>query len=249
MPISSNTLFHFTRDLRTLKSIFSFNFFPKLSLEDLSDITTVRKRVAFPMVCFCDIPLSQISEHVSKYGNYAIGLSKLWGILNELSPILYVHDNSSTAGAFRGIHNYFTQTSNRDAHLQESVIDFFHILPFIKPYETTVDNRVVRFYDEREWRFVPDLSLLIQKGIDNYFFVSEDDFLNDRLRSEINQKLESCPLVFTPDDIKYIIVSNEQERVAIYDHIVHTKRENFTYVSLQKLTTRILTIDQIREDF
>ena len=46
------------------------------------------------MVCFCDIPLSDIAEHTQKYGNYAIGLKKTWAMEQGVTPILYVHDNS-----------------------------------------------------------------------------------------------------------------------------------------------------------
>ena len=34
MNISSNTLFHFTKDIKTLKSILEHNFWPSLSIEE-----------------------------------------------------------------------------------------------------------------------------------------------------------------------------------------------------------------------
>lgn len=31
---------------------------------------------SLPMICFCDMPLSNISDHVEVYGHYAIGFNK-----------------------------------------------------------------------------------------------------------------------------------------------------------------------------
>ena len=93
MPISANTLFHFTRDIDTLLSILRSKFYPRLSLEQRI-MSKLDMRLAIPMVCFCDIPLSQITEHTLKYGEYAIGIKKDWAIKQGVSPILYVHDNS-----------------------------------------------------------------------------------------------------------------------------------------------------------
>ena len=75
MAISANTLFHFTRDMDTLLSILRSKFYPRLCLEQ-KIVPTLDLRLAIPMVCFCDIPLSQISEHTEMYGEYAIGIKK-----------------------------------------------------------------------------------------------------------------------------------------------------------------------------
>ena len=94
MALSANTLFHFTKDSNTLLSILSTKFYPRLCLE--KNFFTVKEvgKIAIPMVCFCDIPLSQISEHVEHYGEYAIGLKKSWAIKNGITPILYTHRES-----------------------------------------------------------------------------------------------------------------------------------------------------------
>jgi hypothetical protein len=84
MNISSNTLFHFTDKIENVISILKEEFRPHFCLEDLNDFVAPDDRIeelehAIPMVCFCDIPLSQSMNHRKTYGNYGIGLSKEWG--------------------------------------------------------------------------------------------------------------------------------------------------------------------------
>ena len=80
MVVSSNTLFHFTKDLDTIKNILSDGlFWPIYCIEYDKGPNVDGTFNAFPMVCFCDIPLSQISEHLLDYGKYGIGINKQWG--------------------------------------------------------------------------------------------------------------------------------------------------------------------------
>src|SRR3989442_11739855 len=60
--------------------------------------TTLFRSLAFPMVSSCDIPLSQVSTHMTTYGRYALGLTKTWGQKRGLTPVMYVHqrDRKST---------------------------------------------------------------------------------------------------------------------------------------------------------
>jgi hypothetical protein len=51
----------------------------------------------YPMISFCDLPLSLAKDQFSKYGNYAIGLSKEWGVANKLNPVIYIEQNSGIA--------------------------------------------------------------------------------------------------------------------------------------------------------
>lgn len=80
--ISSETLFHFTgreKGKETLLSILENGFYPRYCIENLSSYNenTESQYPAFPMVCFCDIPLTRIKTHTKHYGEYAIGLKKL----------------------------------------------------------------------------------------------------------------------------------------------------------------------------
>lgn len=74
--LSANTLFHFTKEKNTLINILKTKFYPRLCLEDNFIFSKESTKMAYPMVCFCDIPLSQINNHAATYGKYAIGLKK-----------------------------------------------------------------------------------------------------------------------------------------------------------------------------
>lgn len=92
MDPRSHTLFHFTKSSKVLKLILKNGFWPRYCLEDVSWMgmdAEDAEYVAFPAVCFCDIPLSRIDEHVAFYGAFGIGLRKEWAVINNLNPILY----------------------------------------------------------------------------------------------------------------------------------------------------------------
>ena len=90
--LSANTLFHFTRHRENLLGILRDNFKPHYSLETIVGALPPNGvlRSAIPMVCFCDIPLSQIRNHARDYGSYAIGLSKSWASQKSIAPVMYV---------------------------------------------------------------------------------------------------------------------------------------------------------------
>ncbi len=78
MKPRSDTLFYFTKNIDTLKSILKNGFWPRYSLEDFNWYNPQMGSIAYPMVCFCDIPLIRPREHVSFYGDYGLGMTKQW---------------------------------------------------------------------------------------------------------------------------------------------------------------------------
>ena len=98
----STTLFHFTKSLDVLKEILKTGgFIPRYSLEDIEWVGGNVDSVAFPVVCFCDIPLGRITDHVQFYGQYGIGMKQEWGAASGLNPIIYVSQTSHVAGILR----------------------------------------------------------------------------------------------------------------------------------------------------
>ena len=88
--ISTNSLFHFT-EKEHLLNILENNFLPRYSIENFSNSKNQEILIGFPMVCFCDIPLSQILDHINTYGKYGIGLFKKWGIKNHAPKFFYTY--------------------------------------------------------------------------------------------------------------------------------------------------------------
>lgn len=103
--INSSSFFHYTKRKKSLLGIlrngfrfsYSFEIFDEMVAHSDNDnylpmfhlLGTEPEPVgiAFPMVCFCDIPLMRASQHRKRYGNYCIGLDKD-ATLKHWSPII-----------------------------------------------------------------------------------------------------------------------------------------------------------------
>lgn len=242
MPVSANTLFHFTRERKNLIGVIENGFYPSYSLEDLSAILSPDRLTAVhvPMVCFCDILLSQIGKHIEFYGEYGIGLRKKeWGIPRGISPIVYVDKESRTATLMRHVLNDLAKdTLPKDAPLREKLLDF---CKYFKAYEGPAWNRKTRkleprkFYDEREWRYSP---------LNAHAWPSERP--TNRELHRANKALRSHGLKFEAIDVKYIIVSKESEIPTIISSINRSRTIPNRAKAL--LSSKVISVEQINED-
>lgn len=254
-PVSANTLFHFTANKENLINILVNEFRPHFCLEDLS-ILEPRDRedpesaeIAIPMVSFCDLPLSQIGFHLSVYGDYGIGMSKTWAMRKGITPVLYLHDDSQTGSGLNELLDH-SKINLDDQNLPTAMGErFLHLISFFKAYEGdlwreggTLSN--VRFYNEREWRFVPRLP------IDSYRELADKgDFLDSEKRKAANEKLaEGSRISFEPNDIKYLIVRREDEIVQLIRDVELIKGK-YSHEDVLLLSSRIISAEQIRTDF
>jgi hypothetical protein len=217
------------------------------------------------MVCFCDIPLSKVKDHLSWYGNYGIGIDKKWGIDQGICPILYVDPLSATTEAIINALNGYTKIWLEglkaekeypelmkviDSGIINSIERFMNFTkPYIGPFSHNGRNDEAKiFYDEREWRFVPELH---QIQLRNILIEGEPNFEN--LKNESNFKItqhKNLCIPITPINIKYIIVENEDDILPIMTKLESKfKSQNYNETSLKKLMASIITTKQIREDF
>ncbi|EAO1152337.1 hypothetical protein EX001_23790, partial [Salmonella enterica] len=203
------TFFHFTNDIGKLESIITCGFFrPSYARETIYGKNQQRIRYfGIPMVSFCNIRLSLLSEHTQKYGSYGIGLTYDWITRNNLNPVFYVSRNSNV---FPQLDEQIRNIKEDSAITKESYNYLSNILRYVKNHTGPLirDNKKRKNYcfaDEMEWRFVPDIStniipIVLQKNINT-----------KEKKEKLNDKIKYIHLKFTVDDIKYIMLKNEKD--------------------------------------
>lgn len=244
--LSANTLFHFTSSIENLLSILKNGFRPRYCIEDISILESNKWFV--PMICFSDIPLSQIEEHSSWYGEYAIGISKEWGIKKSINPVLYINQDSPLIENIKECIQY-TLGNVKDAgncpREAKTLFNLTYQYSFYKPYTgmqfKKAEERMLtkRFYDEREWRYVPQ-DCENKKSLLKQYSQEKNESWND--------EVISYAIFPDPQYINYIIVSKEEEVLGMVDklQILEDKYQN---EHIRKLATRIISMERIKQDF
>lgn len=240
------SLFHFTKNIETLKAILSSGiFWPRFCMEDVTWIRSgVTTHVMFAMTCFCDIPLSRISAHTQTYGGYGIGLKKEWALEKGLNPVIYLNNNSPLKKCLRTL---FRKADHiYDGVGPEAYLEAIELAAYTKPYEGMLYNNGIpikkRFYEESEWRFVPHE---IYQTTQYYFHTI--DHPNLAPLEELHSKTKQYAIPFAIEDIRYIFVENEthsRELIEFIRKIHHEVSEAEVY----SLVSRVVTLDSLRKD-
>ncbi len=102
--VHSRAIFHFTTR-EGLLGILSKNFRSSFSRERITIDDGSIWDYRIPTVCFCDIPLHLISDHISEYGRYGLGLSRDWAINKKLNPVFYYQSKSLLFSEFSSLMN------------------------------------------------------------------------------------------------------------------------------------------------
>lgn len=290
--ISASTLFHFTSSRQNLLSILSNGLYSRYSLENFDSLISDTAEIVFPMVCFCDIPLSHTKRHTKHYGSYGIGLTKKWGMANKINPVIYTYPDSTTADLLNQVlvelDNFFDVDEKhlpkeRSNHRKNSLKDFLndlnkylnhptvkykadiaekiqelnsrlsYFIKYIKPYEGKVFRHSdylpepVKFYDEREWRFIPDKNVILNAKLKDSF--EAEYYKNPIKRRAINIKLaKHSKLTFKPNDIRFIIVEKDREIPQMLDELERIFGSTAVHKDLKLLGTRLISLQQILED-
>lgn len=236
--LSTNSLFHFVNKIDYLIDIIDNGFQARYCYER-TPIGQIP--YAFPMKCFCDIPLGTIKYHIGTYGMYGIGVSKQFAKKHGITPLIYVHKNSNTLIRYAN-ENKLDHSGNSDE--QKKLIN--SLIPYFKSYDEnkpTVNDqeKYFRYYDEREWRYIPEdadclyLGNIIETEIDN-----EVKKRNAVLRSD------QFRLTIPHTSITYIFVEYESDKKAVIDRI----RTKFRSTKRQdELISKILSAHRITRDF
>ncbi|MBR3774920.1 MAG: ROK family protein, partial [Alistipes sp.] len=130
--------------------------------------------IHIPMVCFTDLPNGICGKHKRRYGNYAIVFNKDWAANKHISPILYLRKDGQFTNTIRKVYKQSDTSINNE------------LFAFCKPYcakyydhkkgKWSEKNR--RFYDEREWRYVPkNYTEYVGCGIANLINIFQPEML------------------------------------------------------------------------
>jgi hypothetical protein len=245
--ISSNSIFHFTSSKENLQGILR-DFFKIKYCRELMPFLEEQIVLYIPMVSFCEIPLSQVKEHISKYGGYGIGLERSWAIRNRLNPVAYVERNSCLSSSYYdAIRTFFTKFDELEGDERNGLKNFCEFLRYMKPYQGRLERKSgnsvenYRFADEREWRYVTPLD----SNVVPLFY--EEHYAQEK--SSADASLENERLLFQPGDIKYIFVRSDPEICEIFDFLRKQVDGKYSQDESEILMSRIVTTKQIEEDF
>lgn len=159
---------------------------------------------------------------------------------------------------------------NVDSIPDEYVSDILNRLSFVKPLRGIMKRTIKRshsenisvefyknFHDEKEWRYVPNSTVLSESKLDP--IIANPNILN--LRSGIidindnlsKEKYRPLWLEYSYDEIRYIIVPDLHSRIDIINTIMDIPNELFesqSQVLTQKyiLISKILVLEEIRKD-
>jgi len=153
-------LFHYTRKPEHLEDMIRNGLWPRYCEEDFAWLVGYSVTLAFPMICFCDIPLDAAEAHRIRYGDYALGFSKHWVKKLDINPLWYVHQESNIGkrlAASLAMKPRFDLAKLDGNPMRD-------LLPFIKPVSGSQPDRsanrdgafeALAFEDEMEWRHTP----------------------------------------------------------------------------------------------
>lgn len=275
--IKSNSLFHFTPKEEYLLDILENGFWPRYCFEDIewlipkdlknelekqeedNFLETLTKEliksnissIAYPMSCFCDIPLSKITAHTDFYGSFGLGMTKEWGIRKRLNPIFYLSDNSIIPNL---IQSFLLKTAPIDfwKSIQSEKTNqntIIQLMKFLKPLsgKMKVNGKEVtkNFDEECEWRYAPasDENNLFPNFLPNFLANNNEELQDSNI---VTKKVAS--LNFEPSDIKYIFVPEDSNIPTIINKI-NTIFTNYPEHERLLLLSKVISLDTIRKDF
>ncbi|MCQ2588681.1 MAG: abortive infection system antitoxin AbiGi family protein [Treponema sp.] len=254
MSLSSNSVIHYTRTLDALKGIirdrkFLLGYCTDYIREENS-IETAYFPIAVPMVSFCDIPFTEVSSLTKEYGCYGIGLSKEWALKKGLNPVLYFDSKSKVTRIFNAIEYLSSTICNNTeedfTHFKSKQLlqELEGLLGYIKNYQNknTQVGKIppnYKFYNEREWRYVPSKNDLIDGELD--LLLQKEKYEEDK--DFYNNRAKKYSLTFEEGDISYIILEKKSE---IHEMLVFLKEIG---IKTPELCTKIISLEQIENDF
>lgn len=241
---SADTLFHFVGKLEWLLSAFeNFALIPRYCTEDVDYLDIAFRKLAFPMLCFCDINFHKLHEHIHFYGGdgYGIAFSKEWGISKHIQPIQYINPNSPLKYDFSKAFADSLKEETSDSAQNFLLSQLLYYKPIQGTMEREGESVNKNFTDECEWRFIPDVN-----GTEYPQVILESDLFSKNEWNKAMHYREQCWLKFDPEDIKYIIVKTKEDFLQLIDVL---EKKEIPKDKMMYVISRVLVWDDAKEDF
>lgn len=229
MGVSSKILWHQTNAKNAKSILMSKKLSYNYCEEQFSGEDGNMFSACFPMISLFNMPLEQLYDYIKeggKYGNVIIGFKEEWWKRNGFSPVNYC---TKEAIFFKTISFQCNELLN-NPHVKDSFK--FLTCAYTKMYENDLrehNYKLYRFYDEREFRLVPNLDELEECELP---FVSKE------------KKIEGVDALagvsFELSDISIIIVENEESIIKCRKTIGDS---NVTILTYKQVIHDILGID------
>lgn len=230
--------FHYTKSLETLaRYIIPGGFWPQYSLEDFSWVQGGKPLyLAFPCVCFTDLPLEQSAMHRDDYGDYVIGFDADWKSAAQLRQLQYVTADEKSTSLLDEHHCRALvkcgdlDVSNGVTHFTPAKLvpeDFdgvWDVLPYLKENLGHTLQRLPKqrgdkkhiwltkyLKDEREWRYIPE------RHRNSLFSVRDYDFRTMDELGAFSESAHDSHLKFEIEEVSIIILKTDEERLRFSD--------------------------------
>ncbi|PER23699.1 hypothetical protein CN490_24855 [Bacillus cereus] len=250
---SANVLFNFMKQLKFLKiSLKNKAFMPRYYEEKVDTYNIGIDKICFPMTCFCDIHLQRLGPHVKFYGFFGIGLEKKWGLKAGVQPIQYVNVNAPLIKTFSELFLKSLQNLDEEHPEINSYRNYLLTnLLYLKPLNGDmwrVDKYVPRnFHDEKEWRFVPDMSC--QDDLD---LLIPQSLLSPNVYEAYSMGITKCKdlwLTYEYEDIRYLVVETKNDRIELIKFISEELTEGIDHFEKTLLISKIIVWEDMKEDW
>lgn len=238
---SADTLFHFVDKLEYLLSVIEqFAIVPRYCIEDIDYLQIEMNKIAYPMLCFCDINLHKMQEHISFYGGYGIAFSKKWGINKGIQPVQYINPKSILKEDFRVAFQASLNAKTEDSAQNFLLSQMYYLKAIDGTMERDGESVQKNFTDECEWRFIPDV-----KREELPQAITEEEIFSKNTWNSALRISQACWLKFDADDVKYIILNREEEFERVAEVI---RSKGLGTKECDKLLSKILIWTEIRRD-
>lgn len=274
MSRSANALFHYTKSIDNLNGIIENGFEHRHVQEDLplrgfresffsKFPGVIEYRFGWELVCFCDIPLSNIGDHIDQYGKYCIAMEKEWGISRGVTPVRYVHYDTPDLQDDKFMLSFMNKISRI-----EGAYNMIHMIARMLTDAKEIDGFGQNDFDvlpEKIQRILHHLDIELS-GLLELIFLSggylrtykgkwrdrrtgemcEKLFYEEREWRSLKRNRDQTNLMFKLSDIKALFVQTEDERRSIFDALMN-KGDQLEITDENQARHKIFLVDPLLE--